>query len=226
LKKHILNMKTKEYKLKILKIDFVTPDVKRFVFEKPKNYKFIPGQAVDTSINNNELKKEKRPFTFTSKNTDLVLEFTMKRYDGMTKKFHELNPGDEIIIGEPFGTINYKGEGTFIAGGAGITPFISILRSLGQDTGNNRLIFSNKTRKDVIYSGELSNMLEKNVKFVITDEKVNEQVNERIDYNFLKREINQFNQYFYICGPPAFVTDVKSNLIKLGAKENRIITEK
>jgi hypothetical protein len=89
-------MKVKEYKLKILKIDFVTHNVKRFIFEKPKNYKFIPGQAVDASINN-ELKGEKRPFTFTSKNDDLVLEFTMKRYDGMTKKFHELNPGDEIL---------------------------------------------------------------------------------------------------------------------------------
>jgi hypothetical protein len=219
-------MKEKEYKLKILKIDFVTPEVKRFVFEKPKNYKFIPGQAVDTSINNNEFRKEKRPFTFTSKNTDLVLEFIMKRYDGMTKNFHELNPGDEIIIGEPFGTINYKGEGTFIAGGAGITPFIAILRSLGKNIGNNRLIFSNKTRKDIICENELLDIFGDNVKFLITDEEVDGYVNGRIYENFLKKEIPQFDQYFYICGPPAFVTDVKNNLIKLGAKEGKIITEK
>ena len=210
-------MKVKEYKLKILKIDFVTHNVKRFIFEKPKNYKFIPGQAVDASINN-ELKGEKRPFTFTSKNDDLVLEFTMKRYDGMTKKFHELNPGDEILIGEPFGTINYKGEGTFIAGGAGITPFLAIFRNLGDKIEGNKLMFSNKTRKDIICENELSYMFGDNVKFLITDEEMEGYVNGRIYENFLKKEITQFDQYFYICGPPTFVSEIKDNLIKLGAK--------
>jgi hypothetical protein len=217
-------MKVKEYKLKILKIDFVTHNVKRFIFEKPKNYKFIPGQAVDASINN-ELKGEKRPFTFTSKNDDLVLEFTMKRYDGMTKKFHELNPGDEILIGEPFGTINYKGEGTFIAGGAGITPFLAIFRNLGDKIEGNKLMFSNKTRKDIICENELSYMFGDNVKFLITDEEMEGYVNGRIYENFLKKEITQFDQYFYICGPPTFVSEIKDNLIKLGAKKERIITE-
>jgi hypothetical protein len=218
-------MKMKEHILKILKIDFVTYNVKRFIFEKPKNYKFIPGQAVDISINN-ELKEEKRPFTFTSKNTDLVLELTIKKYDGMTKKFHELNPGDEIVIGEPFGTINYKGEGTFIAGGAGATPFIAIFRSLESNIGENRLIFSNKTKRDIIYEKELEDMFGENVKFLITNEKAEGYLNEKIDINFIKKEITQFNKYFYICGPPAFVLDIKNILIKLGAKEEKIIIEK
>jgi ferredoxin-NADP reductase len=218
-------MKMKEHTLKILKIDFVTYNVKRFIFEKPKNYKFVPGQAVDTSINN-ELRKEKRPFTFTSKNTDLVLELTIKKYDGITKKFHELNPGDEIVMGEPFGTINYKGEGTFIAGGAGVTPFIAIFRSLEGNIGENRLIFSNKTKRDIIYEKELEDMLGKNVKFLITDEKAEGYLNEKIDINFIKKEITQFNKYFYICGPPVFVLDIKNILIKLGAKEEKIIIEK
>jgi ferredoxin-NADP reductase len=219
-------MTNKEYKVKILKIDFVTQDVKRFVFEKPKNYKFIPGQATDASINNKESKNEKRPFTFTSKNSDLVLEFTMKRHDGMTKKFHELNSGDEIVIGEPFGTISYKGEGTFIAGGAGITPFLAIFRNLGNKIGGNKLIFSNKTRKDIICESELAYIFGENVKFLITDEDVEGYINGRIYENFLKKEITQFDRYFYICGPPAFVTDIKSNLIKLGVKEEKIVTEK
>jgi ferredoxin-NADP reductase len=217
-------MKTKEYISKILKIDILTPDVKRFIYEKPKNYEFIPGQAVDASINN-EFKDEKRPFTFTSKNSDLVLEFTMKRYGGMTKRFHELNPGDEIIIGKPFGSISYKGEGTFIAGGAGVTPFIAILRSLEGNMGENKLIFSNKTRKDIIYENELVEKLGKNVKFLLTDEKIEGYTNRRIDDSFLKEEIKQFNQYFYICGPPAFVLDIKNILIKLGADKKNIVVE-
>jgi hypothetical protein len=214
-----------KYIVKILKKDVVSHDVKRFIFEKPKGYKFIPGQATDASINTNKFKSEKRPFTFTSKNTDLVLEFTMKMYDGLTKNFHELNPGDEIIIREPFGSIHYEGEGVFIAGGAGITPFIAIFRNLNDNLGKNKLIFSNKTRKDIIYELELSEILGANVKFLVTDENTKEYINEKIDRSFLKKEIDNFNQYFYICGPPSFVSDIKKDLIELGAKKERIIIE-
>ena len=63
-----------EYNVKILKIEQVTPNVKRFVVEKPKGYTFIPGQATSISINKDEWEYEKRPFTFTSLNDDKYLE--------------------------------------------------------------------------------------------------------------------------------------------------------
>ena len=217
----------KEFIVKILKIGTVTHNVKNFIIEKPEGYKFIPGQATDVSINAPELKNEKRPFTFTSKNSDLVLEFTIKRYDGVTKKFHELNPGDEIILREPFGTISYEDEGTFIAGGAGITPFLSIFRDIGEEVaGKSKLIFSNKTHKDIICERELKEMFKENVVFLLTDENKKGYIHKRINKNFLNKEIIDFNQYFYICGPPKFVKDIKRNLIKLGADKDKIIVEK
>jgi predicted ferric reductase len=39
----------------------------------------------------------------------------------------------ELIIRDVWGAIEYKGEGVFIAGGAGVTPFIAILRQLQAD---------------------------------------------------------------------------------------------
>ena len=42
----------------------------------------------------------------------------------------KLKPGDDLIIRDVWGAISYKGEGVFIAGGAGVTPFISIFRDL------------------------------------------------------------------------------------------------
>jgi hypothetical protein len=217
----------KEYIVKILKTGFVTHNVKSFIFEKPEGYQFIPGQATDTSINTNELKNEKRSFTFTSKNGDLILEFTMKRYDGMTKKFHELNPGDEIIIREPFGTIHYENPGIFLAGGAGITPFLSIFRNIGtEEAAKSRLIFSNKTHKDIICERELKEMLGENVLFLLTEEKRKGYVSKKISKSLLKKQITDFQQNFYICGPKEFVKDIKKYLIKLGAHEERIIVEK
>jgi predicted ferric reductase len=47
-----------------------------------------------------------------------------------TEQLRCLQSGDEMIIEDAWGAIEYKGPGYFIAGGAGITPFVAILRSL------------------------------------------------------------------------------------------------
>lgn len=48
----------------------------------------------------------------------------------MTNELSKIEVGDSVIIKSVFGAIHFKGNGTFIAGGAGVTPFISILREL------------------------------------------------------------------------------------------------
>src|SRR3982751_1439483 len=117
----------------ILEANYITHDVKRFKVTKPSGFSFIPGQATDVSINLPEWKNELRPFTFTSLPEWNYLEFTIKIYNGrhgVTNMLGKTNKGAELILHDVFGAIQYKGRGVFIAGGAGITPFISILRSL------------------------------------------------------------------------------------------------
>lgn len=219
-----------EFVTKILMSEFVTHDTKRLVVEKPKGYKFVPGQATEVSINKSEWKKETRPFTFTSLNEDNVLEFTIKEYPqhkGVTEQLHKLRPGDEIIIREPWGAINYKGPGVFIAGGAGITPFIAILRHLHKENkmNENVLIFSNKTAADVILEKELRDMLKGNLILTLTREQKDGYKFGRIDENFLKSKIKNFKQKVYICGPPKFVKNIKNIVKKLGAKADSIVIE-
>ena len=222
------------YKVKILKIEKVTHDVKRFILEKPEGFKFIPGQATLVSINQGTWRFETRPFTFTSLNEDKNLEFTIKRYKehkGVTERIHNLKQGDELIIREPFGTINYKGKGVFIAGGAGLTPFIAILRQLRKDRKleGNKLIFSNKKKEDIIIERELKQMFKKNPEDLIltlTEEHKKGYENRRIDEDFLREKIKDFNQNFYICGPPGMIEDLKMILKKLGAKVGSVVFEK
>jgi ferredoxin-NADP reductase len=153
-----------EYIVKILNIDEVTHNVKRFRFEKPEGYSYIPGQATDVSINVQALRGEKRPFTFTSLNSAGYLEFTIKIYtdhNGITNELGKLKPGSELIIRDVWGDIAFKGEGVFIAGGAGITPFLSIFRELQyrKKIGGNMLVFANKTKEDIIQESELKWLL-------------------------------------------------------------------
>jgi ferredoxin-NADP reductase len=135
----------------------INHDVLRVVTERPHDYNFTPGQATDVSLNMEGWKEEKRPFTFTSLPDDDYLEFYIKTYPdrkGVTNELQKLNKGDELILHNVFGAITYKNEGVFIAGGAGITPFISILRYLNSKNklGENKLIFANKPKNVIKFS--------------------------------------------------------------------------
>src|SRR5512133_3781115 len=135
----------------IKSIKHITHDVLRIVTEKPQHLNFNPGQAAEISINKKDWENEKRPFTFTSLPDSIFLEFTIKTYpshNGVTNELLSLKKNDELILHDVFGAIAYRGEGVFIAGGAGVTPFICIFRYVHSKnkTGKNKLIFANKTR--------------------------------------------------------------------------------
>ena len=218
------------YTLKITHAEYVTHNVRRFRLEKPEGFSFEPGQATEVSINKPDLKDEKRPFTFTSLSDDPYLEFTIKIYadhDGVTKALGELKEGDELIIEEAWGAITYKGTGDFIAGGAGVTPFIAILRDLskkGQLEGN-RLIFSNKTSDDIILKEEFSRMLDDNFINTLTEEDHPDYDYGHINKDYLKEKINDFSKQFYVCGPPSFVEDIQKALEELGASSDSVVIE-
>lgn len=214
----------------ILSIEQVTHDVKCFRVSKPEGYSFIPGQATEVSINREGWQTSRNPFTFTSLNDWDHLEFTIKIYrehNGVTKQLDLLHPGDELILHDVWGAIQYRGEGTFIAGGAGITPFIAIFRQLYKDrkTGNNKLLFSNKTSADIILKDELTKMLGSNFINTLTKEEAAGYEHRRIDEAYLKDNIRDFSQQFYICGPDEMVQSVQEALQKLGASGSVITVE-
>lgn len=213
---------------KILKIEQLTPKAKKFTIEKPKNYDFIPGQHTLISINKIKLKDKKRPFSLSSSDKENFLEFIIKIYSNgkITKEFGKLKPKDELIIGRPKGKINYKEKGTFIAAGTGINPFISIIKSLNElEKKENYLIYLNKTQKDIILESELKKLFNNNVIFILSREQKSGYEYGRLDKDFLKNRIKNFNQKFYICGPFKLVIELKKILIDLGVREEDIISE-
>jgi ferredoxin-NADP reductase len=219
------------YIVRVLHAQYITHDVKRFIVEKPDGYDFIPGQATKVSINLPEWKDELRPFTFTSLREENYLEFMIKIYNehqGVTKELGKINAGSEIILHDVWGAIQYKGPGVFIAGGAGITPFVSIFRDLHKKNKlvGNRLIYSNKTSEDVIMEAELKEMLKDDFVKLFTRENVMGFIGRRIDRKFLIENISDFGQHFYICGPPEFVKSISALLLDLGANVDEVVFEK
>lgn len=211
-----------EYKLKILDIRPETHDTKHFFLEKPTNFKFNPGYSCMLSLDIEELKEEKRPFSFVSTNDEPYLEFIIKKYyGGVTEKIHKLNIGEHLILSDIFSSHRYRGKGVFIAGGTGITPFIAIFRQLKKDNaiGGNILIFSNKTSSDIILEKELRYLFSGNVIFVLTQEKKEGYEFGRVNEAFLRKYSADFNRQFYICGPDSFEREIKKILRVLCAEK-------
>jgi ferredoxin-NADP reductase len=217
--------------VEILSVAPITHNVRRYRLAKPPGYRFEPGQATELSIDLDGYREKKNPFTFTALNDADYLEFTIKSYfdrDGVTRKLWELGPGDRLLLRDVWGTITYKGPGTFIAGGAGVTPFIAILRRLARDgaLAGNRLIVSNRTEADIILRDEFEAMEGLDHDWVITDDPATKLYRGRIDEDFLTHHITDFAQNFYVCGPDKMVADLRELLGRLGARTDAVTFEK
>jgi ferredoxin-NADP reductase len=217
--------------VKLLMSQFVTHDVKHFIVSKPEGFTIVPGQGVELALNRPDLREQGRPFTPTGLAHDHVLEFTIKAYPahaGVTQALHQLTPGAELLMSEPFGTIRYQGPGVFVAGGAGITPFLAILRDLASKDELNKqtLIFSNKTPRDVICEKELRHVLGERCILTCTGAVAPGYENRRVDRAFLEEKIRDFKQHFYVCGPPPFMDAVNDALANLGASSESVVFER
>jgi ferredoxin-NADP reductase len=216
--------------VKIKSVQHITHDVLQIVTEKPQKYNFIPGQATEVAINKKEWQNEKRPFTFTCLPENDYLEFTIKTYPshkGVTNELLLLKKDDELILHDVFGAISYKGEGVFIAGGAGVTPFISIFRYLQSknEVGDSKLIFANKTKEDIILEQEFKKLLGNNFINILSEQKSEGYEYGQITLDFLQDNFGGINQYFYLCGPPPMMDFVERQLQNLNVDEKHIIKE-
>jgi len=218
-------------KARILSIEHITRDVLQVWTDKPRGLDFKPGQAVDISINKEGWQNRKRSFTFTNLPDDDYLQFIIKTYPSHKKVTNELlylKKNDELILHDVFGTIEYRGEGYFIAGGAGITPFISIIRDLHSRNaiGDNKIIFANKTRDDIILKYEFEHLLGNNFINILSDEETDEYAHGFITEEFLREHVTDFTRQFYLCGPYPMMKAVEQILSGFNVDEKRIIKER
>jgi len=216
--------------VKIRSKHFLNHNVVQLVTTKPEKYHYTPGQATDVALCSDGWQDEPRPFTFTSLPNEDHLQFTIKIYpshNGVTKQIAQLEVGDRLTVAEPYGAIAYKGQGVFVAGGAGITPFLAILKDLQHNKRleGNTLIFSNKTQADIFLESPLRTMLGTNFINTLSQEKSQNYLDGQVDAALLKSEVSDFSQFFYVCGPPKMIESVKDDLKSLGVEEEKIVTE-
>lgn len=218
------------HRLTLKQIEPVTHDTHHLVFDRPEGFEYKPGQGVELHLLKEGWADKGRPFTPVTLSDEPTLEFVIKSYpdhDGVTEQIGKMKPGDEVEMKGPFGAISDKGSGVFIAGGAGITPMIAILRKRLHDHGTlegSTLVFANKTEADIIWRDKFEAMEGLTTAFVV-DEADASVPQQRLNRDYLRQFVEPDSRC-YLCGPPPMMDAVRAALHDLGVKDERIVKEK
>ena len=211
-----------EYLVKLIAKKEVARQTTAFFFDKPKGFKFIPGQFIEIHLGKNPIYS----FSLASspKEKDLMIT-TRMRPSEFKNKLNGLKIGNRIKIDGPFGQFtlheNKNTLAVFLAGGIGVTPFHSMIK----DSLNRKitLFHSNRNKKDAPFLEELKKMEDKNFKLVSVFTKEN---NERIDSKMLKKNIKNWRKaIFYAVGSTGFVQSMVNLLSEMKIKPENIKTE-
>ena len=162
-----------------------THDVRSF-YLKPKNgerMKYQPGQFAFTKIFSDAVSKEEHHFTLSSSTMWDEMTLTIKESGDYTSMLKNVKEGDRMAVEGPYGVcsnVGMEGPFVFIAGGIGITPIMSMLRSADRTFAGKvpktLLLYANKTQADVAFKSELDQMAESadwlDIAYVYSDEEV------------------------------------------------------
>jgi len=215
--------------LTLRSIEPVTHDTHHLVFDRPDGFEYKPGQGVELSLLKAGWEDEGRPFTPVTLPHEETLEFVIKSYpehDGVTEQIGKLSPGDKVRIKGPFGAISDEGPGVFIAGGAGVTPMIAILRNRLDENGTldgSTLVFANKTADDIIWRDKFEAMDGLTTAFVV-DSPGADVPQQRLTRDYLRQFVEPETRC-YLCGPPPMMEAVRTALQDIGVGSDQIVEE-
>ena len=245
--KNIVNkFAPRRHPLPILEVRSETHDITTLEIERP-NFDYLPGQFAFLEVGKKGTREFPHPFTIASSPDSQSLQFSIKAIGDFTTKVKELEPGDKIYIDGPYGVFSFfndfekDGEGArvCIAGGIGITPFISNLRALRdrKDPSPVTLIWGNKTVDDLPFLEELRSFQELRIVHVFSQYSSLDALPPNfeaehvetgfVDGGIIDKYLPEASSFrFYLCGPPVMMKKMKMILKARGVKGPDIRYEK
>jgi ferredoxin-NADP reductase len=215
-----------------------------FHFEKPAGFKFKPGHAIEVVLvapPTTDAQSARHTFSIVSApfQGELVVA-TRMRESAFKRAFKSLPIGSPAKLEGPFGSLTLHNDrarpAVFIAGGIGITPFMSILRQAAKDKLPQQLIllYSNRRPEDAAFLDELQQLEQENKNFRLVATMTELSKSSRpwkgetglINDDLAKRVGSALSApIYYLAGPPAMVEAVRQTLNRIGINDDDIRSE-
>jgi ferredoxin-NADP reductase len=212
------------YKSRLIRCEEVAENTMSFHFEKPEGFRFKAGQYVELALidpRENDLEGSSRAFSIASAPSEPDLMFATRMQDTAFKRVLKNAPsGTEVILDGPMGSFtlhkNTDKPAVFLAGGIGITPFLSIVLEAAGELSPHRLylFYSNRRPEDAsfldrLYAAEQANP---NFRFVPTMTAMAKSMREwkgetgYIGQAMLSKHLPSLQgPIYYTAGPPSMV---------------------
>ncbi|MBZ9686630.1 hypothetical protein G9F72_009850 [Clostridium estertheticum] len=237
LKRHIA--KSKEYTISDVIVECNNIITLKF---KPKNHKLFnykPGQFLYVKLYNSEIPKDEHPFTISSSPTEMdYISVTVKQLGDFTNSLVKARVGDRAYVDGSYGSFTHldlpkASKMCFIAGGIGITPFLSMLRYLNIEEKDRQviLLWGVRDSSELICREELDsiagNMKNLSIIPVLSSDKNYSGEQGYVDAARVRRLLNNDLDYdFFICGPPIMLEKVVSDLRSFNIDSHKIHFER
>jgi len=220
----------KKYKLKIESISNPLPDIYSIKFLIPKRIKYKPGQFLHLAIDDYDPSfpwPESRCFSMQSSPHDEFLKITYAVKGEYTKRMsEELFVGKEVWLKLPYGDLFQRSHNVnnsvFIAGGTGITPFLSLFNDESFSEYNKPVLYAGfRSKKYNIFEEELESI--KNINGSIRMHVLYEDESGKLNIDNIFNE--QGNKNYFISGPPQMISKFKDSLINFGVAVGQIFLD-
>ena len=195
---------------------------------KDETMNFQAGQYIFISFKADNINKEVHPFSISSGIFDEKLKIIVKSLGKYTNNLQNLKAGASAFIEGPFGVFsylksNYKNQ-IWIAGGIGITPFLSMAKSLKDNTYKIDLFYCVKNKDEIVSSEEFTKVVLANSNFRIIP--FCSDLEGRINVQKIKNISGGISQKdFFLCGPPGMMKGLRLELLENDVSNENIHSE-
>jgi ferredoxin-NADP reductase len=215
-----------------------------FHFQRPAGFAFKAGQAIDLILPAAVAaggQNQRHAFSLVSAPFEHELVIATRMRDSVFKRALRMLPiGGLVEIEGPFGSLTLHNErarpALFIAGGIGITPFMSVLRQATHDRLPQEmvLLYSNRRPEDAAFLLELQNLERQNASFRLVPTMTAMDKSDRpwqgetghITEDLLRKTMNGLQKpVFYAAGPPGLVAAMRDLLNRVGVNDDDIRSE-
>jgi ferredoxin-NADP reductase len=199
-----------------------------FHFGKPAGFRFKPGQTIDLALPD----VGKHTFSLVSAPEEERLTIATRLREGSAYKsaLAALVPGAPVTLEGPYGSLTLHGDATrpavFIAGGIGITPFMSMLRHAAREAPARpiTLVWSNRRPEDAVFLDELRSLAGEMPAFRLLARMT--ATDGHIDEALLREALGAgAKPVCYLTGSPDFVAALRAALEKLGVADDDLRSE-